>query len=92
MLLNITQQGSVTIKNGPDRIEGNIKAAEAMGIQIKTVLALMGEYDWLVVMDAPDSATVSKLALAASSRGSVTTKTMPAFSLDEFRDIVAGLP
>ena len=92
MLLNFTQQGAETIKEAPDRVEGNMKAAAAMGIEIKSVHALMGEYDWLVVMEAPDSATVSKLALAASSRGSVTTKTMPAFSMDEFRAIVADLP
>ena len=91
-LLTFTQKGSEAIKQSPERVEANMKAAAALGIEIKSVYALMGDYDWVVVMEAPDSATAARLALAASSRGSVTTKTMPAFSLDEFREIVAGLP
>ena len=92
MLLNYTQKGFETIKGAPDRVEANIKGAEAMGITIKSVYALMGEYDFLVVVEAPDATAVSKYALAASSKGTITTKTMQALSVDEFREIVAGLP
>ena len=52
----------------------------------------MGEHDYLVIMEALDAATVSRLALAASSRGSVNTSAIQTFALDEIRAIVDSLP
>jgi uncharacterized protein with GYD domain len=43
----------------------------------------MGQYDAVVISEAPDDATVAKLALAAGGRGNVRTETLRAFDEDE---------
>ena len=52
----------------------------------------MGRCDMLLILDAPDSATVAKIILATSSRGAVSTETMQAFSEAEYRKIISEVP
>ena len=52
----------------------------------------MGRYDAIVVTEAPDDETVSKLALAAGARGNVRTETLRAFTEEEAKKIAAELP
>jgi uncharacterized protein with GYD domain len=46
----------------------------------------------VVVVEAPDHETVSKLALSIGSRGAVRTGTLHALTEDEYRQIIAALP
>jgi uncharacterized protein with GYD domain len=48
----------------------------------------MGRYDGLVIAEFPDDATAAEAILTLASSGNVTTETLRAFTLDEFRDIV----
>jgi uncharacterized protein with GYD domain len=63
-----------------------------MGAEIKQTFLVMGQYDLVIVFEAPDDETVAKLMLATGSLGNVSTQTMRAFTEDEFRKIIAGLP
>ena len=63
-----------------------------MGIEIKPHYWLMGRYDLVTILEAPDAEAVSRFALTVGMQGNGRTETMRAFSLDEFRDVVAGLP
>ena len=51
----------------------------------------MGRYDRLTIVEAPDAESVSRFALTVGLQGNGRTETMPAFPLDEFKEIVAGL-
>ena len=53
---------------------------------------LMGRYDCLAVAEAPDDATLAKALLSTTSQGSIMTETLRAFTEEEYREIVAGLP
>ncbi len=48
--------------------------------------------DAIVIAEAPNDETVAKLALAVGSLGAVQTETLRAFTEDEYRKIIAGLP
>ena len=63
-----------------------------MGADIKQVFLTMGQYDLVVIAEAPDDETIAKFILATGSLGNVSTQTMRAFTEDEFRKIVAGMP
>jgi uncharacterized protein with GYD domain len=52
----------------------------------------MGEYDLLVVTEAPNEETVARLTLATGMLGNVRTVTSRAFSRDETARIIQSLP
>jgi len=51
-----------------------------------------GQYDAVVVSEAPDDETVAKLALTVGSLGAIRTETPRAYTEDEYRNIIAALP
>jgi uncharacterized protein with GYD domain len=92
MLFRFTQQGIGNVKQSPARVEAAKKAFRDMGAEVKAFYALMGEYDTVFIVEAPDDETVSRAALSLGSLANVRTETFRAFTEDEFRKIVAGLP
>jgi uncharacterized protein with GYD domain len=92
VLLRYTQQGVQNIKESPARLDAAKKAFQAMGAELKQWYLVMGQYDAVVVGEAPDDETVAKLALAIGSQGSIRTETLRAFTEDEYRKIIAALP
>lgn len=52
----------------------------------------MGEYDFVVQAEAPDAQTVATLLLSIASQGNVRTKTLRAFTENEFKSMVASMP
>ncbi|MCI0549782.1 MAG: GYD domain-containing protein [Anaerolineae bacterium] len=91
-LIKYTQQGIQNIKESPARFDAAKKAIQSMGADIKQVFLTMGQYDLVIIAEAPDDETMAKFILATGSLGNVSTQTMRAFTEDEFRKIVAGLP
>lgn len=50
-----------------------------------------GEYDVLVVLEAPDEETIAKFALLGAMSGAVSTRTMRAFTEAEADKLVGSL-
>jgi uncharacterized protein with GYD domain len=92
VLLSWTQQGVENIKQSPSRLDAARKAFTDMGAELKQIFLVMGRYDFVAVVEAPDDETVAKVALALGSKGSVRSETLRAFTEDEYRKIIAGLP
>lgn len=92
LLTNYTAQGIKNIKESPSRFDAAKKAIQSMGADIKQVFLTMGQYDLVLIAEAPDDETIAKFVLATGSLGNVSTQTLRAFTEDEFRKIVAGLP
>jgi len=92
VLLRYTQQGIQKIKEAPARIDAAKKAFRAMGAEMKQYFSVMGQYDAIVITEAPNDETVAKLALSVGSQGAIQTETLRAFTEDEFRKIIKALP
>lgn len=90
--MSYTQQGIANIKDSPGRIDSAREQLSSMGVTIKDFYLTMGEYDALIVVDAPDAATAATALLVTGMQGNVSTTTMAALTEDEFRQIVARLP
>ena len=91
-LIRYTQKGAENIKESPARLDAAKELYKTMGAELKAFYLVTGQYDAVVVSEAPDDETVAKLALTIGSMGAIRTETMRAHTEDEYRNIIAGLP
>jgi uncharacterized protein with GYD domain len=87
-LLRYTQQGIEKIKNSPTRLEAAKQSVRALGGQLKAFYLVMGQYDAVVISEAPDDETATRFALATAARGYVRTETLRAYTEEEYRKII----
>jgi len=90
-LYRYTSQGIGSIKNSPSRIKQVEQVAKQSGIRMVGMWVTMGESDLVAVWDAPDDQAMAAFTLSVASLGNVTTRTMRAFSEEEFAQIVGRL-
>jgi uncharacterized protein with GYD domain len=84
LLSTLTDDGAQTIKEDPARILAVNQELERMGLHVVSQWAVLGPYDFVNVVEAPDNVTVARVSALLSSRGSVKIMTMPAIPIDEF--------
>ena len=80
MLFHYTHQGVEHVKQSPDRVDALKKIFNKHGAKIKDFYALLGQYDTLFIVDAPNDETVAKLpctSLSRATRGSRRTARSP---------------
>ena len=92
ILVRFTQQGIQNIKQGPTRLDAAKQTFRAIGAEMKEFYSVMGKYDIVLVVEAPDDETMAKVTLAIGSLGNVRTETLRAFTEDEYRKVIADLP
>ena len=90
-LLKYTQQGVAKVKDSPKRLDAGRKAFKKMGVEIKDTYLLMGRYDLLSVVEAPDDDSIARAMLSLGSQGNVQTETMRAWNEQEFRKIAGSV-
>jgi uncharacterized protein with GYD domain len=90
-LVSWTAEGIKNAKESPKRLDRARELAKAEGVSFDAFYMVMGDCDMVAVMDAPDDAALARFVLRLSSTGAVSTKTMKAFTEDEYRSIMAAL-
>jgi uncharacterized protein with GYD domain len=88
VLSRLTDEGRKTIKTKPERVKEVNEEISKMGARILHQFALLGEYDFLNILEAEDNATISKIMVDLGSRGTLETNTLSAIPIDDF---LAGL-
>lgn len=84
MLTNLTDGGMATLRDKPERIkEVNDEVTQKFGVKILTQYMVMGPYDFVNLVEAPDNDTMVKMAIELGSRGTIRTMTMPAIEIDK---------
>lgn len=91
-LLRLTQQGIEKIKESPARLDRAKAAIKAAGGELKAFYLTMGQYDAVVISEAPSDEAYATTILAIGSAGAVRTETLRAFTEDEYRKIIAAMP
>ena len=84
MMTTLTDEGRKTIRANPQRIKEVNREVEGMGVKILAQYAVLGQYDFINILDAPDNETVARLAMELGARGTLQTTTMAAMELDDF--------
>jgi uncharacterized protein with GYD domain len=87
-----TQQGIEQIKESPARTDAFKQLVESAGGTVKGFYMVTGQYDLVIISEAPNDDVIAKVALLTGSKGCVRSETVRAFTEDEYRKIVAGLP
>lgn len=83
MLTSLTDEGRKTLKANPKRLQEVNKEVESMGVKILAQYALLGPYDFINILEAPDNKAISKVAIELGSRGTLQTMTMAAMSVGD---------
>jgi uncharacterized protein with GYD domain len=84
MLTALTSEGRKTLKERPERIKEVDQEVEKMGVKILQQYAVLGPYDFVNILDAPNNEVISKVAVELGSRGTIQTTTLPALPIDDF--------
>lgn len=83
MLSVLGPDGAATLRTNPGRIrEVNAEVAD-MGGEVLMQYALLGEWDFLSVVEAPDELTMARIATTLSARGTLKTRTLPAIDVND---------
>jgi uncharacterized protein with GYD domain len=91
-LFTFTEQGIKTVKDTVQRAQMVKEQAKAAGGRVIGVWWLQGQYDGILVFEAPDEDTAMRQIIANGMAGNNRTVTMRAFSEEEMARIVGGLP
>ena len=84
MLSTLGPDGSARLRESPERLREVSTEVEAMGVHVVAQYALLGQWDFLNILDAPDAATMAKVATTLAARGTLKTMTRPIIDIDEF--------
>ncbi len=84
LLSNLTDHGWKTVRERPERIKEVNKELEAFGVRVVRQYAVLGPYDFVNIVEAPDNETVAKASVELGSRGTIKIISMAAIPIDEF--------
>ena len=84
MLTTLTDEGRKTIKERPNRIKEVNKELEGMGAKVISQYAVLGPYDFVNIIEAPDNQAIARISVELGSRGTAHFLTMPAIPIDQF--------
>jgi uncharacterized protein with GYD domain len=84
MLSTLTAEGVQTIKNNPSRIKEVNREIEQLGASVKAQWAVLGRFDFVNVIEAPDEQTMARISLELGSRGTAKYESLSAIPVDDF--------
>ena len=90
MLSNLTDEGRKTLKERPERLQEVNKEIETMGARVTAQYAVLGGYDFVNVIEAPNNEVMARISVELGSRGTITMTTLPAMSVAAFAEMLKG--
>jgi len=84
MLSTLTDEGRKTLKERPERLQEVNREIEAMGARVTQQYAVLGGYDFINILEAPDNETIARISVELGARGTVTLTTLPALPIESF--------
>lgn len=90
MLSTLTDEGRKTLKERPERLQEVNREIEAMGARVLQQFAVLGMYDFVNILEAPDNETIARISVELGSRGTVSLTTLPALPVDAFTQMLKG--
>ena len=83
MLSTLGPGGWATVREKPERIHEVTREVESLGLTVVAQYALMGQWDFLNIIEAPDEATMAKAAVMLAARGTMRTQTLQALPIED---------
>jgi uncharacterized protein with GYD domain len=92
MLSSLSETGRHVLRKLPGTIRKVNEEVAGMGVRVVAQYAVLGPYDFVTVLEAPDNETVARVSVELGARGSVQMMTMPAIPVDDFITRLAARP
>ena len=89
MLSDLTDEGRKTVKMRPERIKEVNDEIEKMGAKVLEQYAVLGEYDFINILEAPNNETISKVSIELGSRGTIQFITLAAMPIEDLETSLA---
>lgn len=83
LLSTLTTDGLATLRDKPHRIIEVNKEVEKFGIKVLEQYAVLGPYDFVTIVEAPDNNAVFKMSVELGSRGTVKILSMPSITVED---------
>ncbi len=84
MLSSLSESGRKVLNARPGWIRKVNQELSRRGAKVLAQYAVLGPYDFVTILEAPDNETVSSISIEMGARGSVQMMTLPAIPLDTF--------
>ena len=91
-LVVLTDEGRRKFEEDSEWIKELNKDIELMGAKILTQYALLGQFDFVNIIEAPSDEVAAKLAIKLSATGTVQPLTLAAIPLDRLIDTLKKDP
>jgi uncharacterized protein with GYD domain len=84
MLSILGPDGFATVRDNPARIRAVNEEVEGMGARVLHQYALLGQWDFMSVIEAPDDRTMIRITSTLAARGTLKTHTLGAIPIDDY--------
>jgi uncharacterized protein with GYD domain len=84
LMSTLTDEGRKTVKERPDRIKEVNREIEGMGVRVIGQYAVLGAYDFISIVEAPNNETIARISVELGARGTVQIMTLPAIPIEDF--------
>jgi len=84
LLSSLTDEGWKTVREKPERIREVNRELQAFGVRVISQYAVLGPYDFVNIVEAPNNETIAKVSIELGSRGTIKIVSMAAIPIDEF--------
>ena len=88
LLTKLTTEGRKTLRERPNRIQDVDREMEEMQVKVISQHAVVGPYDFVNLVEAPDNETIIRASVELGARGTVQIISMPAIPIDEFIEAI----
>jgi uncharacterized protein with GYD domain len=90
-LVTLTEQGIAEIGESPQRAAAFTREAEKLNIKVRETYWTLGDYDGVLIFDAPDEESATAALLSLGRGKNVKTNTLRAFDRTEIVSVLEKL-
>ncbi len=84
IISTLTDEGAKTLKKNPGRVKEVNAELKDLGLKVLDQYVVLGNFDFLSIVEADDEAAITKAIVELLSRGSIRTVTYRAIPMNEF--------
>jgi uncharacterized protein with GYD domain len=84
LLTTLTSEGRKSLKKNPGRIWEVNKEMENLGAKLLCQYKVLGPYDFVNIVEAPNNNVISRVAIELGSRGTLQPTIMAATTIEDF--------
>ena len=84
MLTKLTSDGRKSVMNNPGRMSEVHKELEKMGAKIIAQYLVLGDFDFVNIIEAESNEAIARISAVFSSRGTLDITTLPAITMQDY--------